>query len=195
MSESRVVIVDTSRVLDDFFKVDAATLRYRRFNGTLSEPVRRLVVERGNSAAVILYDRDSREIILVEQFKWPTYAADGGWIVETLAGAVDGDEDPAESAVRETLEETGYAVGDPEFICRFYASPGGSSEQIFLFYAEVDDEARIRTGGGVVEEGEDIVLRRYTLPDAMEAIQSGLIVDAKAIIGINWVRQRTAQSE
>ena len=188
MTDREVQILNTKCLLDDFLKVQETTLRYRKFNGELSETVRRLSLERGNSAAAILHDTSTDEILLVEQFKWPTYEADGGWIVETVAGVIDVDEDPDQAAIRETLEETGYAVEQVEFICRFYGSAGGTSEQIYLYFAEVDDAAKVREGGGLAEEGEDIRLRRYSLDSAVQAVRDGKIIDAKAIIGINWMQ-------
>ena len=38
----KVLIERKSRILDDFFKVDEADLRYERFDGTMSPLVRRL---------------------------------------------------------------------------------------------------------------------------------------------------------
>jgi nudix-type nucleoside diphosphatase (YffH/AdpP family) len=188
--DDKVQVLATRSLLDDFLRVQETILRYRKYNGKLSGQVRRLSLERGNSAAVILYDVSSQEVVLVEQFKWPTYAVDGGWVVETLAGVVDGGEDPADTAVREALEETGYALDSPTFICRYYSSPGGSSEQIYLYFAEIDDSMRVGPGGGLTEEGEDIRLRRYTIESAGQAVSEGEIIDAKAIIGLNWIRER-----
>ena len=44
----KVEIISRKRVLDDFFKVDEAYLRFERFDGTMSEVVRRLNFERGD---------------------------------------------------------------------------------------------------------------------------------------------------
>ena len=78
----------------------------------MSEPVSRLVLERGDSVAVLLYRPETRQIVLVNQFRYPTYEKGPGWIVETLAGVVDPGEDPEDAARREVLEESGYALRD-----------------------------------------------------------------------------------
>jgi nudix-type nucleoside diphosphatase (YffH/AdpP family) len=187
MTRNGVDVVRRRILLDDFVKVEEATLRYRRFDGQMSDEVRRLSVDRGNSVAVILLDSDTQEVILVEQFKWPTYDDDGGWIVETVAGVVSDGEDPMKAAERETLEETGYAFADLRFIARFYLSPGGSTEQIFLYYGEVSESTKVTLGGGLAEEGEDIRPRRYSLTEAEAAVGSGEIIDAKTIIAVGWV--------
>src|SRR5215469_15964449 len=108
----RVVIQRRERVYDGFFKLDETHLSYERFDGTMSEPVSRLALERGDSAAVLLYRPESRQIVLVNQFRYPTYEKGPGWIVETLAGVVDPGEDPEDAARREVLEESGYALRD-----------------------------------------------------------------------------------
>jgi ADP-ribose pyrophosphatase len=78
-----------------------------------------------------------------------------------------------------------------EHICTFYPSPGGSSEQIFLYYSEVSGEqAKYNETGGLIGHGEDIHSLELSLQDAMGKIKSGEIVDAKTIIGIYWLQNR-----
>jgi ADP-ribose pyrophosphatase len=180
----RVAVEEVKRLYDDFFKLDEAHLRYERFDGTMSGTVRRLKFERGDSVAVILYMPTKERILLVNQFKYPTYDKGPGWITETLAGMIDVGEDPEDAARRETLEETGYSVRELSYISTFYLSPGGSSERIFLYVAEISDGDKLREGGGLTEEGEDIVRVELSLEDAHEQVRNGEIVDAKTIIAI-----------
>ena len=46
----KVEVISRRRMLDDFFKIDEVELRFERYDGTMSEAVRRLNFERGNSA-------------------------------------------------------------------------------------------------------------------------------------------------
>jgi nudix-type nucleoside diphosphatase (YffH/AdpP family) len=192
----RVVVEEVSRVYDGFFKVDEARLRYERFNGAMSETVRRLKFERGDSVAVLLYNPETARILLVNQFKYPTYEKGPGWITETLAGMIDVGEDPEDAARREILEETGYSVRELKYISTFYLSPGGSSERIFLYLAEVADCDKVQEGGGLTEESEDIASVELNLEDAREQVRTGEIVDAKTIIAIysleNHVHEKSA---
>ena len=57
---------------------------------------------------------------------------------------------------RELVEELGYECDRLVPISAFYVSPGGSSERVFLYYAEVDASDRAGDGGGVPAEGEAI---------------------------------------
>src|SRR5688572_10147660 len=133
----KVEIKSKRYLLDDFFKVEEVYLRYERYNGEMSEEVRRLNFERGDGVAAILFNRDSRRVILIEQFRYPTYEKGPGWVVEAIAGMLEEGEEPEEAMRRELPEEVGYQVDQLRHISTFYVSPGGSSERIFLYYAEV----------------------------------------------------------
>src|SRR5579884_1583754 len=186
----KVEIRDKHIVFDDVFKIQEATLRFQKFNGQMSEPVRRLVFERGDSAAALLFNRDTQKILLINQFRYPTYEKDQGWLYEVVAGAIDANEQPEESIRREIREEIGYEANALTHIASFYVSPGGTSERIILFYGEVGDADRVSAGGGLASEHEDIQLVELTLPDLWRALENGDIVDAKTLIAVQWLQQR-----
>jgi nudix-type nucleoside diphosphatase (YffH/AdpP family) len=150
----KVEIRDKHIVFDDVFKIQEATLRFQKFNDQMSEPVRRLVFERGDSAAALLFNRDTRKILLINQFRYPTYEKGQGWLYEVVAGAIDANEQPEESIRREIREEIGYEANEFTHIATFYVSPGGTSERIILFYSEVGDADRVSAGGGLASEHE-----------------------------------------
>jgi nudix-type nucleoside diphosphatase (YffH/AdpP family) len=192
----RVVITSQNRLFDDFFKVDELRVSHRQIDGTMSRVQRRLVFERGDSVAVLLFNRDRRAVVLVEQFKVPALiarrrddpATTDGWLVETLAGMVDDGETPEATAVRETLEETGYRIGTPELIGRFLVSPGGTSERVYLYFAEVGDRDRVGKGGGI--DDEDIKVLHLDLADLLHHLSQGLLEDPKLAISAYWLQTR-----
>jgi nudix-type nucleoside diphosphatase (YffH/AdpP family) len=187
----KVLIEEKKLVLDDFFKVEEAHLRFEQFNGEMSPLLRRFSFERGNSAAILAFNLDTQKIILINQFRYPTYDNGHGWTIEVIAGMVDKGELPNESAQRELMEEAGLNVSAFEHISTFYPSPGGCSEQIFLYYAEVSGEhAKYNKTGGLIKEGEDIHSFEISLEDALDKIKTGEIRDAKTIIGIYWLKNR-----
>lgn len=189
----RKAIIDRKRsVFDDLFKIEEAHLRYERFDGTMSPVVRRLSFERGDSVAALLFNPRTQRIVLVSQFKYPTYEKGPGWLTETAAGMIDEDEDPPTATRREIMEETGYSVGSLEHIASFYLSPGSSSERIILYYAEVDDDDKTAGGGGLVTEDEDIVTVELTIEEALAQIERGELADAKTIVAVYWLRNRLA---
>lgn len=188
----KVEILKKKRVFDDFFKVDEALLTYEKFDGRMSDTVRRLNFERGDAAAALVFNRQSQKVILVEQFRYPTHESDAnnGWITEVVAGIVEKGEDPKETIKREIHEETGYRVKEAELVYKFYLSPGGSSERIFLYYAEVTDNDRVSQGGGVACEHEDLQLKEFTIDQLFTHLDAGGFVDAKTIIALMWLKRK-----
>lgn len=192
----RAVIERQRRVFDQFFKVDELIVSHRRVDGQMSAPQRRLVFERGDAAAVLIWNADSRTVVLVEQFRAPALvgrrrddpSTGDGWTLEPVAGMIEPHETPAETAIREAFEETGYRIAAPQLIGRFFPSPGGSSERIFLHFSEVRDADRVGRGGG--EDGEDLRVVRLPAPELFERLNSGLIEDAKLVIAAGWLANR-----
>lgn len=176
------------RVFDDFFKIDEAVVQFEQFNGQMSSPVRRLNFERGDAAAVLIFNKEAQKVILVNQFRYPTYEKSGGWVIEVVAGMLDKKETPEECIRREVTEEIGYQVKHLIPIHTFYTTPGGSSERIFLYYAEVTDSDRVSPGGGAVTEHEDIQIVEFSLPDLWEALDTGKLMDAKTLIALLWFK-------
>jgi ADP-ribose pyrophosphatase len=189
----KVILVEKKRVFDGIFKIDEARLYYEKFNGQMTPEVRRLNFERGDSVAALLFNLSTQKIILVNQFKYPTYEKGPGWITETVAGMIDANESPETAVRREILEETGFQVSNVEYISTFYVSPGGTSERISLYYTEVKNEHKIGEGGGAAKENEDISIIELSLEEAMKQVKEGMLVDAKTIIGIFWLQNRQQQ--
>jgi ADP-ribose pyrophosphatase len=190
----KVIVHTKKRVFDGFFKIDQAELSYERFDGRMTKSLRRLCFERGDSVAAIIYNRDSRKVILVNQFKYPTYEKGPGWIMETAAGIPEEGESSESALRREVLEETGYNIERIEHIATFYVSPGGSSERILLYYAEVCDSCKIAPGGGAQSEGEDIETIELSFEDLDRLMATGAVQDAKTIVGIQWLQRRQQNS-
>jgi nudix-type nucleoside diphosphatase (YffH/AdpP family) len=192
----KVSIEEQKYLLDDFFKVEEAYLRFELFSGEMSRRLRRLSLERGDSVAILVYNVTTEKIILINQFRYPTYRNGHGWIIETIAGMMDHKEEPEQTAQREIREETGLNINAFEQIATFYPSPGGSSERVFLYYSEVSGEkAKYEATGGMLREGEDIKVIELSVAEALTKIQSGEILDAKTILGIYWLENRLLKKQ
>lgn len=189
----RFDIISSRRILDDFFKIEEAQVRYERFDGTMTDPVRRLNFERGDSVAAILEDPHRQEVILVRQFRYPTCGKGTGWVTETVAGMLGADETPEAAIRREIEEEAGYRIEDLVPISTFFVSPGGTSERIILFFAQVDSAGQIGAGSG--DDAEDIEVQRFPLDALAGMLERGEIEDAKTIIGLQWLLARNAAKE
>lgn len=185
-----------TRLLDDFFKVDEVIVSHQRRDGTMSPDERRLVFERGDAVAIILYNAESKTVIAVDQFKVPSLIGRrrddphtmDGWVTEATAGMIDPGETAEIAIKRETMEETGYSISNPQLICTFFSSAGGTSERIFLYFAEVRDSDRTGEGGGL--PGEDITVVPMPLDTLFKRLASGEIDDPKLAIGAYWLKDR-----
>ena len=190
----RAEIRKQTRLFSDYFNIDEVIACHERPDGSMSKPERRLVFERGDAAAVLLVNLDTESVVLVHQFRVPVLigrrredaATIDGWLTEAVAGAVEPNESPSTTAIRETMEETGYRIRAPKLIGKFFSSPGGGSERIFLYYCEVRDADRLGEGGGL--EDEDVKIVQMPLNDLFERLANGLIEDPKLAIGGYWLK-------
>jgi ADP-ribose pyrophosphatase len=175
------------------FQIDEVVLQHQRFDGSMSGEITRLILNRGDSVAILLLDRSDSTVLLCEQFRAPTLAAGSGWLLELPAGMVDVEENWEACARREVLEELGYSAGTLRRIASVFLSPGGSSERIHVYFAEVSAADAIAQGGGLQEEGEDIRLVRMPLAEALEKAHGGEIDDAKTLIALQWLELETTR--
>jgi len=182
----RVEVSSRRRLYEGFFQLEQARLRFERFDGSMSREVERLVFERGDSVAVLLFNARRRTVTLVEQFRYPVYLREGQncRLLEVVAGTMEHGDAPEDVARAELLEEAGYSVGRLEHVTTFYASPGAGTERIHLYLAHVNSKARVGAGGGLPDHGEDVRVVEMPLEEALGLVRSGVIRDAKTIIAL-----------
>lgn len=181
--------VGDALVYDGFLKikktlVEIETFIDGNFKGELIQKTFE-VMERGNAVAVLIRDTDTNTFLFTNQFRYPTIKENSGWLLEIPAGGVKENENPEECAKREVEEELGYLINDLKMISKFYVSPGGTTEMIFLYYAEVNSINKTSKGGGLKYEKEDIKMTTISVNEVMSKVGSELI-DAKTIIAIQW---------
>jgi len=175
----------------EFFKVHKGTLRYERFDGTLSGEVVRYSFTKWDAVGVLVYHREEDAFLLVRQFRYPpVHHGIDPWLTEIVAGGISPGEDEEAAAAREVEEETGYRPRTLQRISRFYVSPGIMSERITLYYTEVDESCRQHNGGGLADEEEDIQLVRVPRDQARQWLDDQAIGDAKTIIALQWHANR-----
>jgi GDP-mannose pyrophosphatase NudK len=164
------------------------TYEYVRKNGTVQVQSRE-AYDRGNGAAILLYNTDSKTVILTRQFRLPTFVNgnSSGMLIEACAGLLDKDS-PEDCIKRETEEETGYKVTSVRKIFEAYMSPGSVTEILFFFIAEYSKPMKIGVGGGIDHEQEDIEVLELDIEDAMEMITTGEIRDGKTIMLLQYLK-------
>jgi len=187
----KVELKEEHLAYNDFFKIFAGYLRFEKFNGEMSEDVRRLCLDRGDAVAVVLFNRQTNKLVLIEQFRYPVYRAlkgengpqePNGWLCELVAGVVEAGETPEEVVAREVMEEAGYRIKNVKLLSTVFPSPGGISERVYIFYAEV--AGRENAGGGLAVEHEDIRVMELPVSKVYAMLKKGQFEDAKTVIGL-----------
>jgi ADP-ribose pyrophosphatase len=140
----------------------------------------REIVAHPGAVALVVVD-DQNRLLLVRQYR---RAADRV-LLEIPAGTREHGEDPETCARREVREETGYEARSVQRIGGFYSAPGFCTEFLDCFL--MTDLVEGRLDG---DEDENIEVERLTGEEALAAIRSGEICDAKSICGIMlWLRR------
>lgn len=124
---------------------------------------------------------DGERLALVRQWRHAT----GGSLLEIPAGTMEAGEDASLTARRELAEEVGVAAAAWTEGPSFYTAPGFCTERLTLLLA-----TRLAPVDVVAPDDEDLDLSWLPLADAVAAIDSGLITDAKSIVGILWLARR-----
>ena len=140
-------------------------------------------IHHNGASAIVPVDKDGR-IIMVKQYRIGTETE----LIEIPAGGINAGEDPYQAAERELTEETGYVAGRIKHLIDVYSAPAYTSECVYIYYAEELTEAEKNP-----DEDEIIEVVRYTVPELLDIIMDGRIVDGKTIAGI-FAYNRVLQS-
>lgn len=181
----RVQVEDVQVLSDSWYRLTKATFRYRRRDGTWQQQSRE-AYDRGNGAAILLYDPVRRTVVLTRQFRYPTFVNGyDGLLIEVPAGLLD-EASPEQRIRAETEEETGYRVRDVRQVFQAFMSPGSVTEKLYFFVGAYDPADRVAEGGGNEAEGEDIDLLELPIAEALAMMERGEICDAKTIMLLQY---------
>ena len=173
---------------DNWYTLKKITFNYLKKDGTWQTQIRESY-DRGNGAAILLYNPKRRTVILTKQFRLPSYinGNDDGMMIECCAGLLDND-NPVDCIRKEALEETGYQIQNVRKLFEAYMSPGAVTEILHFFVAEYDDQMKINDGGGLDHEQEDIEVLELDFEAAFSMIAIGEIKDAKTILLLQYAK-------
>ena len=162
---------------EEIFEGYVMNLRRDTFDYNGEDLTREYIVHPG-AVGIIALDHEGK-ILLVEQYRH----AQGKIMWEPPAGLLDApDEDPLECAKRELLEETGYVASKWQVLIDFANTPGGSSEQIRLYFAQgltLHEEGRPEAG----EEERDMPVHWIPVSEVLSSIGQGLVTNAALNVG------------
>ena len=139
----------------------------------------REMVYHGGAVCMIPVDGEGR-LLLVEQYRHGARAR----LLEIPAGTLEPGEDPADTAARELREEVGMRAARVESLGGFWIAPSYATEYLHLFLC-----TGLTPDPLPGDEDEDIEIVPLTRDEALAAVDSGRIIDAKSIAGIlRWER-------
>lgn len=182
MKNPAIKIQKTELLSDNWYILNKVTFDYQKKDDSWITQ-KREVYDRGNGAAILLYNSTNKKVILTRQFRLPTYLNGNqtGMMIEVCAGLLDQDH-PEQCIIRETEEETGYSLTKVTKIMETYMSPGAVTEILHLFVGEYDESMKVSEGGGAQHEEENIDVLEMSYNEAYAMIESGEIKDAKTIL-------------
>jgi len=183
--EDRVRIEKVELLSDDWYVLKKTTFSWRRNDGTWQRQSRE-TYDRGNGAAILLYDTERRTVVLVKQFRYPAFV--NGWndlLIEVPAGLLD-EASPEDRIRAEAEEESGFRVRDVRRVFEAYMSPGSVTEKLYFFVGRYQPTDRVTEGGGLPEDGEDIEMIEPTIDEALSMIDRGEICDGKTIMLLHY---------
>lgn len=168
------MIVNRENKYKGFINIDELTVKTKK-----GKEIKREVMRRKNAVAALVYNTITKEYIFVSQWR-PGVAGD---IIEIPAGVLDhAGEDPRDAMIREIEEEIGYGVDNITLLDEGFVSPGGTTEMISVYFAEVSD--KVGEGGGVEGEDEEIDIVKMSREEMLQT----RFKDFKTIIAVNWAK-------
>jgi len=187
MSEQTVELVRREVAFEGYFKVIRYFLRHTLHNGGMSDTISREVFERGQAGAVLPYDPQRDEVVLIRQFRAGTYAAGRHpWTWEVVAGIIEENETAEDMVRREMVEEANLSVDELLPIQDLMLTPGACSEACRIFLGRVDTA---KAGGvfGLADEHEDILVKVLPFAEAYAMVQRNEVDNAVAVVAVLWL--------
>jgi len=134
-------------------------------------------------AVMIIPRLPDGKLLMERQFRYPLARV----FIEFPAGKIDPGEDPARTAARELLEETGYAAERWSHIATLHPLITYSTERIEIYTADA-----LTFIGAKLDAGEFIEILTATLEEALTWIDRGELTDVKTMLGLLLLSRRAA---
>jgi nudix-type nucleoside diphosphatase (YffH/AdpP family) len=173
---------------NNWYTLNKVTFEYQREDGLWETQIRE-AYDRGNGAAILLYNVHKGTVVLTRQFRMPTFlnGNEDGMMVEACAGLLE--KGNAEQTIKiEVEEETGYKIDHVKKVFEAYMSPGSVTEILYFFIGQYTDAMKVGEGGGSEDETENIEVLELPFKEALQMMETGEIRDAKTIMLLQYAQ-------
>tara|TARA_Y200000002_G_scaffold297511_1_gene252148 strand:+ start:181 stop:762 length:582 start_codon:yes stop_codon:yes gene_type:complete len=183
---SNFKVTNKKNLYDGFFKMHEISLKYKKYDGSWSNEIKRELFGGAQVSAVLPFDPIKKKIVLIQQFRPGTISKNtNNYLNEIVAGIIDPGESPEIAAKRECLEETGYKIKKLTPIQGYFPAPGSSESFYHLFLGEVDSKNGKKIMG-LDKENEDILVESFEINQVKKMMQEGEFINGLTLIAIQW---------
>ena len=179
-------IINKKDLYSGFFKLKKYEFIHQKHDGSWTDQVEREIFSGAHVSTLLPYDPVKNEIILIKQFRAGVISRyDDDYLYEIVAGIIDKNESPEETAKRECFEETGCIVNKVTPVQGYFPAPGSSESYYNLFLGEVNsfEGERIR---GLETENENILVKSYKVEEVRNMLKKGEIKNGLALVALQW---------
>jgi len=175
-------LVETKLASEDVF--DGKLLHVKRDTVRLpdGETATREYIDHPGAVMIIPRLPDGK-LLMERQFRYPLARV----FIEFPAGKIDPGEEPAATAARELLEETGYIAERWSHIGTLHPLITYSTERIEIYTADA-----LTFVGVNLDAGEFVETFSATLEEALTWVDRGEITDVKTMLGVLLLARRIA---
>tara|TARA_B100000029_G_scaffold256259_1_gene253011 strand:+ start:1850 stop:2431 length:582 start_codon:yes stop_codon:yes gene_type:complete len=179
-------IINKYNLYSGFFSLNKYEFIHKKHDGNWTKNIQREIFSGSQVSTLLPYDPIRKEIILIQQFRAGVLSKyDEKYLYEIVAGIIDKNEKPEDTARRECLEETGCEVKKILPIQGYFPAPGSSESYFHLFLGEVNafDGERIK---GLENENEDILVKAFKINEVKKMLKKKEIQNGVTLVALQW---------
>ncbi len=179
-------IINKKDLYSGFFKLKKLEFVHKQHDGKWSNKVDREIFSGSHISTLLPYDPLRNEIVLIQQFRAGVISRyDDDYLYEIVAGIIDENESPEDTAIRECVEETGCKVNKIEPIQSYFPAPGSSESYYHLFLGEINSFEGERIMG-LESENENILVKSYKVEQVRNMLRQKEIKNGLTLIALQW---------